>query len=138
VIKGLTENRAETDPHSPDWRLRGRTYAISFDRVWTAALGLASGGLARWTLLSANDEDGIIRARALTRFFRRVDDVRINVGLDSNGQTRVDLVSESLKRKRDLGGNARRIHRFVGELDAKLGATPSQILDATREPHFSA
>lgn len=106
--------------------------------MWTAALALAGGELARWTVVSANDEEGIIRSRALTRFFRRVDDVRIAVTLDANGQTRVDVVSVSLKRKRDLGGNARRIHHFLRELDAKLGATEAQILDATREPQFTA
>ena len=37
LVRALTQNRAETDPHSPDSGLRGRTYAISFDRVWTAA-----------------------------------------------------------------------------------------------------
>ena len=105
--------------------------------MWNAALELAGGALPRWTVLSANDEEGVIRARALTRIFRRVDDVRITVALDDNGQTRVDLVSVSLRRKRDLGGNARRVQHFVRELDAKLGATQAQILDATRPPQFS-
>ena len=106
--------------------------------MWNASLALAGGGLARWTVVSANDEEGVLRARALTRIFRRVDEVRITVALDNNGQTRVDLLSVSPKRRRDLGSNARRIHRFLEELDAKLGATPAQILDATREPQFTA
>jgi hypothetical protein len=137
LVRGLTQNRAETDPRAADWRLRGRTYAIPFDRVWNAALGLCGGGLPRWTLLSADDEQGVIRARAVTRVLRRQDDVRVTIGLDGNGQTRVDVSSIALHRKRDLGSNARRIRRFLDQLDEKLGATREQILDATREPQFN-
>jgi hypothetical protein len=138
LLTGLTRNRAETDPRAQDWRLRGRTYAIPFDRVWNAAVALCGGGLARWTLLSADDQQGIIRAQALTRLFRRPHDVRVIITLDENGQTRVDVASILINRKRDLGANARRIHRFVDGLDAKLGATSGQILDPTRQPQFTA
>ena len=138
LLAGLTRNRAETDPRAKDWRLRGRTYAIPFDRVWNVALGLCEGGLKRWSIVSADDEQGIIRARAFTRVFRRPHDVRVTIGLDENGQTRVDVMSILINRRRDLGANARRIHRFVAELDAKLGATAGQILDPTRPPQFSA
>lgn len=136
-MTGLSGNRAETDPCSPDPRLRGRTYAIPFDRVWNTAHALSEGGLPRWSVSSADDEEGVIRARARTLVLRRVDDIRITVDLDENGQTRVDVASVSLRRKRDLGANARRIHRFLRALDAKLGATPAQILDATGELQFT-
>ena len=136
-MTGLSGNRAETDPCSPDPQLRGRTYAIPFDRVWNAAHALSEGGLPRWSVSSADDEEGVIRARARTLVLRRVDDIRITVDLDENGQTRVDVASVSLRRKRDLGANARRIHRFLRALDAKLGATPAQILDATGELQFT-
>jgi hypothetical protein len=63
--------------------------------------------------------------------------VRIRIGLDANGQTRVDVRSASRSR-RDWGSNARRIDRFLRALDAKLDATPAQILDATRQPQFTA
>ena len=138
VVKGLTSNRAETDPRASDRRLRGRTYAIPFDRVWQDAVELAKGGLARWSLVSADDTEGVIRARALTRVTKKVNDVRVRIRLDENGQTRVDVVSTSLQRKRDLGSNARNIGRFLDELDARLRAAPSQILDATRQPEFTA
>ena len=138
LIRGLTQNRAETDPRAEDWRLRGRTYAIPFDRVWNAALGLCGGGLPRWSLVSADDHQGVIRARALTRVLRRLQDVRVTIGLDENGQTRVDVASITLNRKRDLGSNPRGIHRFLRELDGKLGATREQILDPTRQPQFTA
>jgi hypothetical protein len=137
LLTGLTRNRAETDPRAEDPRLRGRTYAIPFDRVWNAALALCGGGLPLWSVLSADDEVGLIRARALTRFFHRPHEVRLKIGLDENGQTRVDATSVLLDRRRDLGANARRIHRFMAELDAKLGASAGQILDPTRQPQFT-
>ena len=138
MLTGLTQNRAETDPRADDWRLRGRTYAIPFDRVWNAALGLCGGELPRWSIVTADDREGIIRARAHTRVFRRPHDVRVTIGLDENGQTRVDVASILIDRKRDLGANARRIHRFVAELDVKLGATAAQILDGARRPQFTS
>jgi hypothetical protein len=138
LFAALTRNRAETDPTAEDARLRGRTYAIPFDRVWNAALVLCGGGLPHWSIVSADDQRGIIRARAVTRLFRRPHEVRVTIGLDANGQTRVDVVSVLLNRKRDLGANARRIRRFIVELDAKLDATAGQILDPTRQPQFSA
>jgi hypothetical protein len=138
LLRGLTRNRAETDPFSPDPRLRGRTYAISFDRVWNAALALSRGQLPRWSVFSADDGGGIIRARVRARILSGVDDVRIEVILDENAQTRVDVSSASLQRKRDLGSNARHINRFLRALDAELGATQAQILDATGKARFSA
>src|SRR6185503_7158193 len=138
ILKGLTQNRAETHPRAEDRRLRGRTYAIPFDRVWNAALALCGGGLRGWSVMSADDREGIIRAQALTRLFRRPHDVRITIGLDENGQTRVDVASILMRSKRDLGANARRIERFITALDAKLGATAAQILDPTRQPEFTA
>ncbi|MSR35836.1 MAG: DUF1499 domain-containing protein [Gemmatimonadetes bacterium] len=137
LLTGLTQNRAETDPRASDERLRGRTYAIPFGRVWNAALVLCGGGLPRWSVVSADDHEGVIRARAVTRVFRRLDDVRVTIGLDENGQTRVDVASIALHRKRDLGSNARRIQRFLRALDEKLGATSEQILDPTRQPQFT-
>ncbi len=138
LATALTRNRAATDPLAEDPYLRGRTYAISFDRVWNAALALADGGLKRWKVVEADDEAGFIRAESKTLVLRRVGDVRIDVTLDANGQTRVDLASASRKGKGDLGANGRRIGRFVRELDKRLEATHAQILDATRQPNFTS
>ena len=138
MIEGSTRARAETNPAALDARLRGRTYAITFDRVWNAALGLAGGGLPRWRVLKADDEKGTIQAEAVSALWRRPAEVRIRIGLDANGQTRVDVRSASRTGKRDWGSNARRIDRFIRALDAKLAATPAQILDATRQPQFTA
>lgn len=138
LLAGLTRNQAETDPSARDWRLRGRTYAIPFDRVWNVALSICGGGLPRWSLVSADDRAGVMRARALTRVLRRASEVRVKIGLDANGQTRVDITSISPNRKRDLGASARRIHAFLAALDHRLGAESHQILDATRQPQFTA
>ena len=130
--------RAETHPRAPDPRLRGRTYAITFDRVWNAALALAGGGIQRWRVLASDDEKGTIQDEAATLILRRPCEVRIRIGLDENGQTRVDLRTALVSGRRDWGSNARRIARFIVALDEKLAATPAQILDATRKPQFTA
>lgn len=127
--RAVTRNQARTHPEERDPRLRGRTYAIPFDRVWDAALELAGETLARWTLIRADDQTGILEAEAKTLVFRFVDDVRIRIGLDENGQTRVDLESQSRKGKADLGTNARRIGRFLKRLDEAVGARPDQVLE---------
>lgn len=138
LVRALTENTAETDPAADDPRLRGRTYAIPFERVWQAALALADGGLTRWRLVSADDEEGTIHAESKTLVFRFVDDVHVEVGLDENGQTRVDVRSASRVGKADLGRNPRTIGAFLAKLDRRLDAAPHQILDATRPPTWSA
>lgn len=138
VWRGLTTSSAETDPAAADPRLRGRTYAIPFERVWQGAVDLADGGLPRWTLIRADDEEGVIEAECRSLVFRVVDDVRVEIGLDENGQTRVDLQAASRNERADLGRNCRRIGGFVRRLDACLGASPSQILDATRRPEWNS
>ncbi len=126
--RALTRNRAATAPDHPDPRLRGRRYDIHFQEVWEATRALADGGMARWTLVEADDLAGRVRAEARTRVFRFVDDVEIRVRLDRDAQTRVDLVSASRVGKADLGMNARRIRRFLKRLDRELEAPPSRIL----------
>jgi uncharacterized protein (DUF1499 family) len=111
---------AETAPDEQDPRLRGRTYAIPFDRVWEAARALANGGLRRWQLIESDDYEGIIRATSTTFALRHVDDVVIWIGLDEDAQTRVDVRSASRKGVADLGTNARRIGRFLRALDKQL------------------
>ena len=116
----MPTNRAETSPDHPDSRLQGRTLAIPFDRVWKEAFLLAAKRHG-WTILEADDLAGVIRAEARTLVFRFTDDVEIRIGLDENGQTRVDLTSSSRVGKGDLGTNARRIGNFLRELDRRLG-----------------
>ena len=126
--------RAETDPRSPDPRLRGRTYAIPFERVWSTALAAIRGGLPRWKVLSHDDQKGIILAEARTALFRRDVDIHVRIGLDHNGQTRVDVRSALRGAHGDLGSTRRLIGAFLTEVDRRLEAAPWQILDPTVPP----
>lgn len=135
--QALTPNRAETDPSSSDPRLRGRTYAIPFDRVWTTIVEVANSSRG-WTVLHADDLAGVLRCESQTFFLRRMDDVFVRVSLDEYAQTRVDVVSKSRAEQRDMGGNTRRIGRFFKKLDRRLEATHEQILDPTIPLSWSA
>ena len=132
--RALTGHRAETDRSAQDPALRGRTYAISFNDVWEAALALAGGGLRGWKILIADDVHGLILAEARTPVLRSRVDVRVEISLDDDAQTRVDLVSQSRKDRKDFGGNARRVKRFIRTLDESLHASPRQILDPPAAP----
>jgi hypothetical protein len=134
VWRAFVGSEARSDPGSPDPGLRGRTYAIPFDRVWTAATAIASGGLRGWRLLRSDDVAGTLEAEVVTSIPHRVSEVRVQVGLDQNGQTRVDLQLLEQESSFSLGGNRRRLRRFLADLDRRLGASPGQILDAAREP----
>ncbi len=121
-------SRAETHPDHPDRRLRGRSYAIPFERVWTAALLVAEDEIAGWSVLRWDDRAGIVFVEAHVPILRRTDDVRIHISLDVNAQTRVDVESVARQGKLDLGRNARRIGRFLALLDQATEAQGSQIL----------
>jgi hypothetical protein len=132
-VLALREDRANTDPRSPDQRLTGRTYAIPFDHVWTAAVGLAKDARG-WTVASADDLAGLIIASTSSRILGIRDDVRVKIGLDENGQTRVDLSSRSRTERASLGRHRRAIARFFDRLDQRLNARPGQIIDTRRAP----
>ena len=132
----LTTNHAETDAWADDPRLTGRTYAISFDRVWNACLELARRTRG-WHILQVDDLPGFIRIRCTTLVFNFVDDLEIRVRLDENALTRVDLCSRSRKGWSDLGVNARRIGRFIRRLDRRLHADAATILDPTQSVSWS-
>jgi uncharacterized protein (DUF1499 family) len=119
LLRALTRNQAATGPDADDPRLRGRTYAVPFDLVWNAALRLA-GQHAGWKVVSADDVEGFLRAEVHSPL-GWVDDVTVQVSLDPDAQTRVDLASTSRGRSGDLGRNARRIGRFQRSLDRELG-----------------
>lgn len=123
----LSTNAVSTSADAQDHRLRGRTYAIPFERVWATALALATERKG-WTVIRADDQDGLIQAEVRTRLLRFVNDVTIRVALDPNAQTRVDLTSVSRRGRGDLGANARRVGRFLRLLDRRLEASPGQIL----------
>ncbi len=124
--RALTENEATTDSEAADPRLRGRTYGVPFQEVWTLAKRLADAGLRGWSLVEADDQEGRIVAEARTRRLEFVDDVEIRVTLDDDAQTRVEMTSRSRVGRADLGANARRIHRFFRRLDHEMGASRSR------------
>ena len=132
ILKGLTETQATTDPTSDDRRLLGRTYAIPFQDVWQASIGLCGGGLRGWSILSSDDQRGVVEAISKTLVFGLEDDVRVEIQLDQNGQTRVDLWCASRKSRANLGRSRRLIGRFLRRLDRRLNARTDKILDPTR------
>ena len=120
MLRGVTTSFAETEQAHKDPRLRGRTYAIPFEDVWNAAQALAAGALPRWRIGAADDEEGVIRAEAMTLLRRKCDDVTIRISLDGNGQTRVDARASAREGRGDWGRNARRLNRFFRALDAAV------------------
>lgn len=120
TVRGLTRNAAFTSPASPDPRLKGRTYAIPFEDVWQASLELVGGGLRRWEVLEADDQEGLIRGVARARLPRFTSAITVRITLDPNAQTRVDALSALRLGRADLGVNARRLRRFFTALDHRL------------------
>lgn len=100
-----------------DPRLRGRTYAVPFEDVWKAAMLLVSGGQRGWRLVSADDDNGLLRAQARRSFPEAVDDVAILVTLDADAQTRVDAAAGSFEGLRAVRRNTKRLDRFFRLLD---------------------
>lgn len=132
ILSRLSENKAMTDPEASDLRLRGRTYAIPFEEVWQASISLCSGGLRRWTMAGVDDQSGVIEAETRSAILGVEDDVRVQIVLDYNAQTRVDMQAVSRADRGDLGRTRRAIGRFFKHLDRRLSADPNQILDTMR------
>ena len=134
ILRGFTQNRAHTDPASEDRRLRGRTYTIPFDRVWTEAVNVARERMRGWTVTTEDDQLGVLEAESATLVLRFVDDVHVSVGLDNDGQTRVDVTSASRAGRGDLGRNPRTIGGFLRKLDRALEVQAGQIPDPRLAP----
>lgn len=118
--------RVNTRPDASDPALRGRTYAIPFETVWSAALLLAAEQLPRWEVSRWNDRNGTIQAYAKGRFSKVPDDVRVRVRLDDYGQTRLDL---SVLARKGPDAAVKRIQEFITALDAAINPEPGQVLD---------
>ncbi|MGB1841966.1 MAG: hypothetical protein ACPHWZ_12725, partial [Longimicrobiales bacterium] len=58
------------------------------------------------------------------------------VGLDHQGQTRVDLVAVSRGERGGWGRSKRLIGKFARALDSELAVRPDQILDPIRHPVY--
>jgi len=138
LLDGLREKHAETDPDAPDPELRGRTYAIPFDDVWQAAIGIIGGGIRGWSLIRSNDQAGTIVGLVQPPPMGKHADLEIRVGLDAMAQTRIDFSATSRTERGDLGRARRILIRFFRELDTRLGAGPGSILDPSSIDAFAA
>lgn len=78
----------------------------SFARSLTAAKKLG------WTVISRNEEKGIIEATDTTFWFGFTDDIVIRISPQDKG-SRIDLRSLSRVGKSDLGANAKRVREFL-------------------------
>lgn len=128
LLRALGSNAAETHPDHPDRGLRGRSYAIPFERVWSAALVVAEDEVTGWAVQRWDDRAGIVYVESTSRFPRRVDDVRIHVSLDPNAQTRLDVNTRPRSGRFDLGLNARRVASFLELLDRALAPQEHEVL----------
>ena len=104
------------EPH-----LRGRTYAIPFEHVWQSALNLARSGLKGWSVASADDTDGIIKAQARSAVGGE-HEIDICISLDADAQTRVDVEVRPLK---GFGSATRRMQSFLRALDKAVTPAPA-------------
>lgn len=118
--RGLYSNGARTGEDVASVWLRGRTYAIPFDRVWRQALELGRDGLPRWHLQFADDYEGVIRVEVAAASLRPALQVTIRIGLGIDAQTRVDAEAQAPGRRADLGASARALARFFAALDQAL------------------
>lgn len=115
----VIRNRARTRADHPDPYLRGRVYPVPFPKVW-GAVGAEASTRSGWSITGTDPRAGTLRAEVRTRKLKHTHDVRVEMSLDENGFTRVDVESSSRKGFADLGANARRIRRFLEALDARL------------------
>ena len=136
ILTGLRGSHAATNVDAPDPALRGRTYAIPFETVWQAVVSLAGDGLRGWSIESADDQIGVLKAHALGGLLRPGIDVRVSIRLDHNAQTRVDLLARTRSGRHDLGRSRRLVAHFTERLDRKLEAGPAQILDPRVLPAY--
>jgi len=118
----LSRNVAETSPTAEDPRLRTRLYSLSRETVWNTIQQLA--GLQQgWKVIKLDSAAGLLEAEARTRLLKFVDDVTIRVSTATSERVSVDVHSRSRVGKGDLGTNARRIGKFLEELDSMLAPT---------------
>lgn len=89
---------------------------------------LANGGLAGWQVVRSDDREGVVEAQAKRPLLGGAVQVKIQVGLDANAQTRVDAAARGSTRGSAPGIGARRIKSFFRALDRELAVRPEQLL----------
>jgi len=105
-------------PEYPD--LQPRAYRFSADRVFSAAEESVEA-LERFSVVSADEEAGIVLATADTRSGRFTDDVNVRVEPNGDGGAVVFIRSSSRIGRGDFGQNARNIEALQLEMDLNLG-----------------
>jgi len=103
-------------PEYPD--IQPRRYAERKARVHEAA-HRAIESLPRWTLVSQDAAQGVIRAVVTSRLFRFVDDVQIRIE-EKDGGAIINVRSASRVGKSDFGQNARHIRSLFEAIDRQL------------------
>jgi hypothetical protein len=118
-----TRAHAATAADAADPALRSRTYAVPFDQVWQEACRLLSGGLRGWTLVHADDHEGVIEAvaRGITGGEHAVT---VRIGLDADAQTYVHAAATARKDGIDFGRARRRLRRLLSALDTAVARMP--------------
>lgn len=120
---------AQTRPDHPSRHLRGRRYGLPFDGVWETAVGWATSGSGGVSLCASDEGVGrlVLRHRSLTGIEARVE---LLVGLDLEGQTRIDMRWTDLGFGGRLPGRGTRgIRRLLGRLHRALEKRGAEALD---------
>jgi uncharacterized protein (DUF1499 family) len=78
-------------------------------------LGLAAARNMGWEIVAADSTSGRIEATATTRWFGFKDDIVVRVSATEHG-SRVDVRSVSRVGRGDVGTNARRVRRYITQL----------------------
>jgi len=100
-------------------QIQPAVFAIPFDRVWESVKAAVRAEGAQ--LERADDTAGFVQAHGAGGFPKQRWSVDARVGLDADGQTRVD-VTVSLLEGMDLGRTARRARRIMARIDEGSGA----------------
>jgi uncharacterized protein (DUF1499 family) len=87
--------------------------AAAYARVVKAAQAMPA-----WKVTRDDAEATTLEAVATSALFRFQDDVVIRVRPASDGGARVDMRSKSRDGKGDIGANTKRIHDFMGQIEA--------------------
>lgn len=92
--------------------------SLPADEVRDVVGGVMAG--AGWTMQAVEDGGNLIRATAVTRVFRFVDDIVVRITPEDGG-ARIDLRSRSRVGRGDLGTNAARIEAFLEDVRRRVG-----------------
>jgi hypothetical protein len=115
--------RAATAPVAADQFLRDRVWGVPFEDVWQAAGRLVAGGLRGWSIVRADDRDGVIEG-TIRGFGGAVHTLRVEVCLDADAQTVVRAGVTAVRPGIDWGRAARRLRRFLAALDDAVARAP--------------